>query len=54
MEDSIPFGGMKVLGPLLHLYLHSIRPFYFDMLAVSQGLGKGLQFLVNVSRLLWT
>lgn len=53
MEDSIPFRGMKVLGPFLHLCLHSIRHFYFDMLAILHGLGEGLQFLVKVPRLLW-
>lgn len=52
MEDSIPFGSMWVLGPLLHLCLHSIRHFYFDMLAILHGLGEGLQIFVYVSRLL--
>ena len=53
MEDCIPFGGMKFLGPLLRLCLHSIRHIYFDTSAVLQGLGKGIQLLVNVSGLLW-
>lgn len=54
MEDCVPFGGMKVLGPLLCLCLHSIRLFHFDMSAVLQGLGERIQLLVNVSGLLWS